>query len=172
MNRGVPTGITRPLRHGGAHLDDPDGRWPDIAWRSVKALLLGLLLAACLVAPQWYFLRRSPRPWGASFAVQVVVVCLGVWLVSLSRHYHVLGTDLGGADVAYQSIKGIRTGVLLGTLSTLIMLPIAVTLGVLAGYFKGWVDDRGAVSVHHPQQYSGHTPYRRVGAFVPGLHRP
>ncbi len=130
-----------PLRHGGAHLDDPDGRWPDIAWRSVKALLLGLLLAACLVAPQWYFLRRSPRPWGASFAVQVVVVCLGVWLVSLSRHYHVLGTDLGGADVAYQSIKGIRTGVLLGTLSTLIMLPIAVTLGVLAGYFKGWVDD-------------------------------
>ena len=55
-------------------------------------------------------------------------------------HYHVLGTDLGGADVAYQSIKGVRTGVLLGT-RPLIMLPIAVTLGVMAGYFKGWVDD-------------------------------
>jgi peptide/nickel transport system permease protein len=31
--------------------------------------------------------------------------------------------------------------VLLGTLATLIMLPIAITLGVMAGYFKGWVDD-------------------------------
>ena len=30
---------------------------------------------------------------------------------------------------------------LLGTLSTLVMLPSAVTLGVSAGYFKGWVDD-------------------------------
>ena len=69
------------------------------------------------------------------------MICLGVWLVSISRYYHVLGTDLGGTDVAYQSIKGVRTGVLLGTLSTLIMLPIAVTLGVMAGYFKGWVDD-------------------------------
>ena len=30
---------------------------------------------------------------------------------------------------------------LLGTLATLIMLPIAVTLGVAAGYYRGWVDD-------------------------------
>jgi peptide/nickel transport system permease protein len=53
----------------------------------------------------------------------------------------VLGTDLGGVDVAYQSIKGVRTGVLLGTLATLVMMPIAISLGVMAGYFKGWVDD-------------------------------
>ena len=39
------------------------------------------------------------------------------------------------------SIKGIRTGVLIGTLATLIMMPIAITLGICAGYFKGWVDD-------------------------------
>jgi peptide/nickel transport system permease protein len=86
-------------------------------------------------------LRHSPHPWHASWAVQAVVLCAGVWAVSISRYYHILGTDLGGADVLYQSLKGVRTGVLLGTLSTLIMLPIAVTLGVMAGYFKGWVDD-------------------------------
>jgi len=130
-----------PLRHAGTHLADPADKWPDVLSRSLRALLLGALVSLGIIAPQWYFLRNSPHPWGASFAVQAVVICLGVWLVSLSRHYHVLGTDLGGADVAYQSIKGIRTGVLLGTLATLIMLPIAVTLGVLAGYFKGWVDD-------------------------------
>ncbi len=113
-----------------------------MCWQRVgTALLWGLLASAIVVGLQWCLLRGSPLPWTASWITQAVVICLGVWLVSISRYYHVLGTDLGGADVAYQSIKGVRTGVLLGTLATLIMLPIAVTLGVMAGYFKGWVDD-------------------------------
>jgi ABC-type dipeptide/oligopeptide/nickel transport system permease subunit len=32
-------------------------------------------------------------------------------------------------------------GLLIGTLTTLVMLPFAVVLGLLAGYFGGWVDD-------------------------------
>ena len=130
-----------PLVHAGQHLVDPADRWSDVLSRSAFALLWGLLYSALLLAPQWLLLRNSRNPWYASWGVQVVVICFGVWLVSISRYYHVLGTDLGGTDVAYQSLKGVRTGVLLGTLSTLIMLPIAVTLGVMAGYFKGWVDD-------------------------------
>ena len=129
------------LEHAGRHLAQPEDRWNDVLARSVPALLWGLLAAAVVVGLQWFWLRGSPLPWPASWMTQAVVICLGVWLVSISRYYHVLGTDLGGADVAYQSIKGVRTGVLLGTLATLIMLPIAVTLGVMAGYFKGWVDD-------------------------------
>tara|TARA_R110002072_G_scaffold1589_8_gene13398 strand:- start:4691 stop:6061 length:1371 start_codon:yes stop_codon:yes gene_type:complete len=130
-----------PLEHAGFHLSHPEQRWADVAAKSGVALLWGGLLSILVVGVQWLFLRRSPYPWSASWITQAVVICLAVWLVSISRYYHVLGTDLGGADVAYQSIKGIRTGVLLGTLATLIMLPIAVTLGVMAGYFKGWVDD-------------------------------
>ena len=130
-----------PLEHAGGHLSHPDERWDDVLTRSVTALLWGVLFSVLLIAPQWLLLRRSPFPWHASWITQAVVICLSVWLVHISRYYHVLGTDLGGADVAYQSIKGIRTGVLLGTLATLIMLPIAVSLGVMAGYFKGWVDD-------------------------------
>jgi peptide/nickel transport system permease protein len=129
------------LEHAGRHLTQPEDRWGDVLDKSLQSLLWGLLLSALVIGLQWAFLRRSPYPWGASWATQGIVICLAVWLVSISRYYHVLGTDLGGTDVAYQSIKGIRTGVLLGTLSTLIMLPIAVTLGVMAGYFKGWVDD-------------------------------
>lgn len=129
------------LEHAGRHLAQPEDRWNDVLAKSVSALLWGLLAAAVVVGLQRYWLRGSPLPWSASWITQAVVICLGVWLVSISRYYHVLGTDLGGADVAYQSIKGVRTGVLLGTLATLIMLPIAVTLGVMAGYFKGWVDD-------------------------------
>jgi peptide/nickel transport system permease protein len=130
-----------PLEHAGVHLSHPDDRWDDVLARSVTALLWGVLFSVLLIAPQWLLLRRSPFPWHACWITQAVVICLSVWLVHISRYYHVLGTDLGGADVAYQSIKGIRTGVLLGTLATLIMLPIAVSLGVMAGYFKGWVDD-------------------------------
>jgi peptide/nickel transport system permease protein len=130
-----------PLEHAGRHLAQRAERGADVLAKSVQALLWGLLFSAVVVAAQWLLLRRSPSPWYASWITQAAVICAAVWLVSISRYYHVLGTDLGGADVAYQSIKGVRTGVLLGTLSTLIMLPIAVTLGVMAGYFKGWVDD-------------------------------
>ncbi len=130
-----------PLKHAGTHLEDPSERGADILSRSLTALLWGLLLSAVVIAPQWLMLRTSANPWHASWAVQAAVLCFFTWLVSISHYYHVLGTDRGGADVAYQSLKGIRTGVLLGTLSTLVMLPIAVTLGVMAGYFKGWVDD-------------------------------
>ena len=129
------------LEHAGQHLADPAHKWGDVLARSTSALLWGLLAAAGIIALQWLRLRGSVHPWHASWATQAVVICFAVWLVSISRYYHVLGTDLGGTDVAYQSLKGVRTGVLLGTLATLIMLPIAVTLGVMAGYFKGWVDD-------------------------------
>ena len=130
-----------PLEHAGWHLEDPAERWPDVAARSLTALFWGVLAAAVIIGLQWLVLRKSPNPWYASWGVQAVVICFFVWMVHISRSYHILGTDLGGTDVMYQSLKGVRTGVLLGTLSTLIMLPIAVTLGVMAGYFQGWVDD-------------------------------
>ena len=130
-----------PLRHAGTHLDEAADKWGDVARRSAPALAWGLALAALLILPQWWLCRRSPLPWASSWWVQGVLVCSALWLVSISRHYHVLGTDLGGTDVLYQSLKGVRTGVLIGALSTLVMLPIAVSLGVCAGYFKGWVDD-------------------------------
>jgi peptide/nickel transport system permease protein len=129
------------LKHAGGHLANADKKWADVLRLSAIALAWGLAGAALIVGLQWLFLRGSIYPWYASWAVQTAVICFAFWLVYISHFYHVLGTDQGGTDVAFQSIKGIRTGVLLGTLSTLVMLPIAVTLGVSAGYFKGWVDD-------------------------------
>jgi peptide/nickel transport system permease protein len=61
--------------------------------------------------------------------------------VRLGVHYHILGTDKVGQDVFYQALKSIRTGLVIGTLTTLVMLPFAVLLGIMAGYFGGWVDD-------------------------------
>ena len=55
--------------------------------------------------------------------------------------YHIFGTDKVGQDVFYQTIKSIRTGLVIGTLTTLVMLPFAVLLGIMAGYFRGIIDD-------------------------------
>jgi len=129
------------LKHAGTHLSSAEEQPADIAYRSVVAILQGLLIAALVVLPQWMMFRRSRYPWVAAWSAQAAIICLVAWLLHMSSVYHVLGTDKAGNDVLYQSIKGIRTGVLLGTLATLVMLPIAVTLGVAAGYFKGWVDD-------------------------------
>ena len=130
-----------PLKYAGQHLESPDSRAADIALNALKGLLRGLLIAALVILPQWFFLRGSRFPWHAAWSTQAVLICAVSIALKLNSLYHVLGTDLGGNDVFYQSIKGIRTGVLLGALATLVMLPIAVTLGVVAGYYKGYADD-------------------------------
>ncbi|MDD2686190.1 MAG: ABC transporter permease [Gallionella sp.] len=62
-------------------------------------------------------------------------------ITNLATAYHVLGTDKVGQDVLYLSLKSIRTGLIIGTVTTLVTLPLALFLGVAAGYFRGWVDD-------------------------------
>ena len=73
-------------------------------------------------------------------ATLVISVLIGA-TVNLAAAYHVLGTDKVGQDVLYLSLKSIRTGLIIGTVTTLVTLPLALLLGVAAGYFRGWVDD-------------------------------
>ncbi|MDP3086206.1 MAG: ABC transporter permease, partial [Rubrivivax sp.] len=61
--------------------------------------------------------------------------------LALMGRYHVFGTDVTGNDVLYQTLKSIRTAFVIGTLATLATLPLAVVLGIMAGYFRGWVDE-------------------------------
>ena len=62
-------------------------------------------------------------------------------VLALMDHYHVFGTDRTGNDVLYQALKSVRTAFVIGAISTLATLPFALVLGILAGYFKGWVDE-------------------------------
>lgn len=57
------------------------------------------------------------------------------------RERHLLGTDALGNDVLYQTLRGVRTALIIGGLSLLIMTPLALALGLLAGYFGKFVDD-------------------------------
>jgi peptide/nickel transport system permease protein len=54
---------------------------------------------------------------------------------------HWLGTDILGRDVVYRALKGIRVALLIGGLTTLVVIPIALLFGVSAGYFGRKVDD-------------------------------
>lgn len=59
----------------------------------------------------------------------------------LSLDYHILGTGKIGQDVFYYGLKSIRTGLLIGLLTTIFMLPFALFLGTLAGLVGGKTDD-------------------------------
>jgi peptide/nickel transport system permease protein len=54
---------------------------------------------------------------------------------------HLLGTDILGRDVLHMALKGARVALIIGGLTTLIVIPIALVFGVSAGYFGGVVDD-------------------------------
>jgi peptide/nickel transport system permease protein len=54
---------------------------------------------------------------------------------------HLLGTDGVGADVLYLTLKGCRTAVIIGGLTYLIVTPLALIFGLLAGYHGKRVDD-------------------------------
>jgi peptide/nickel transport system permease protein len=57
------------------------------------------------------------------------------------KQRHLLGTDQIGRDVLYLTLKGCRVALLIGGLTSLIAIPLALLLGVSAGYFGKWVDD-------------------------------
>lgn len=52
-----------------------------------------------------------------------------------------LGTDIFGRSVFYKVLQGTRIAMSVGLVSSLISIPIGVSLGAIAGYFGGWVDD-------------------------------
>ena len=147
------------LIYGGAHLQDPDhDRVPDIFKTALTGLIKGfiasLLLTGLLIVWQARqekinFRERLMKvlkgktevPWRIILLTFSVMLLLVFVSTELSLKYHIFGTDKVGIDVFYQSLKSIRTGLLIGTLTTLVMLPFAILLGVMAGYFRGWIDD-------------------------------
>ncbi|MEI7866791.1 MAG: ABC transporter permease [Candidatus Methylumidiphilus sp.] len=147
------------LQFGGAHLADPEkGKYIDILQTGYAGLLDGFLawlaFAALLIVARArsgnitfsqcaYDIAegRTEVPWRAVLSTLLLILLTSFVLGELSLRYHVFGTDKVGEDVFFQSLKSIRTGLLIGTLTTFITLPLALTLGILAGYYRGWVDD-------------------------------
>jgi len=147
------------LEFGGAHLgDDPANRSQDIQARILTALWQAALLIVAMTAlfalwrgkkcsqsfaqslrSMWY--GHGDIPWKTVIATLAFIIVLISLSLQLATVYHVFGTDKVGQDVFYLTLKSIRTGLVIGTLTTLVMLPFAIMLGIMAGYYRGWVDD-------------------------------
>lgn len=87
-----------------------------ISFFSGLAILAPLLPIADPVATSWSAIRKAPSA------------------------AHWLGTDDLGRDILSRMIWGARASLMAGVFSVLIAVGIGVPLGILAGYFGGWVD--------------------------------
>ncbi|MCB2426691.1 ABC transporter permease [Methylophaga pinxianii] len=146
------------LRYSGQHLQSENEKWADVTKIIVNSTLQATLFTLLLIS--FYLLYKSFRyqrkpmaeikrllkgesefPVRTFYLMVFLLSWLCLTLIMLSQHYHVMGTDKVGQSVLYQALKSIRTGLAIGTLTTLVMLPLAILLGISAGYFRGWIDD-------------------------------
>ena len=136
IKEGVTKQVNLPLKY----VND-DG----ILLSSLIAIVTGILISSIFIISHLFWRKKrgwkKEIPWNTAYTVLTLIIVIFSWLYIMSFDYHVLGTDKVGGDVLYQSLKSIRTGVLIGILTTLLMLPVAITLGVSAGLFRGWIDD-------------------------------
>ena len=147
------------LRFGGKHLSDPASELAaDVTgktWSSIGlsfiivgvSLLAGLLWAVASTGQSfsvvWTRFKSGQTEWpwrsmAITFAVMVLTIS---WVIVLSQGYHVFGTDRTGNSVLVFALKSVRTALVIGGLTTLVVLPLALLLGVTAGYLRGWVDE-------------------------------
>ncbi len=147
------------LTFGGAHLNDPETEHlPDISKHIVIGVICGLIISLLVSTVIIFILGKTHKisfkqaltkichndfvvAWTAMLITMSLIIMTASIIFNLSQYYHVFGTDKVGQDVLYQAIKSVRTGLVIGTLTTLVMLPFAIMMGLMAGYFRGWIDD-------------------------------
>ena len=101
-------------------------------------------------------LRRDARAWfGVSVVLLIVLLAVLAPLVAhrdplridlvnqLQRPSgaHWLGTDIQGRDVWARLVYGARVSLSAGIVSQSIALLLGLTLGLIAGYYGGWIDE-------------------------------
>lgn len=106
-------------------------------------------------AEVWYSLKRNRRAmFGLFFIILLTVVAIfadqiapyGMREQNLSNALqfpnaeHWLGTDDLGRDVLSRIIYGTRISLTVGVSAVIVALIIGGVLGVVAGYYKGWID--------------------------------
>lgn len=114
-----------------------------------------LLVASRARAGRWQRLRRNPIALTSllAFVIVVLAALLGPLLYGVAPSAtdfaaqnsapalrHPLGTDNLGRDTLARLLQGLRVSLLVALLAETINIAVGATIGVLAGYFGGWVD--------------------------------
>jgi ABC-type dipeptide/oligopeptide/nickel transport system permease subunit len=113
---------------------EPVGLWED-AWICLKKNKLALV---CLVIIIIYSLLAL-LTWSGLIASQYSTTGPDAYAPPSGAHW--FGTDIFGRDVLLRTLQGIRIAISIGLVTSLIAIPIGVTLGAMAGYFGGRIDE-------------------------------
>jgi peptide/nickel transport system permease protein len=111
-------------------------------------VLFVLIVVFCLAAPLWadHVAHTGPNQNHITDKVLVagqmtdVVAPDGTPLGPGLRGRYLLGADQNGRDVMVRLMYGGRTSIYIGVLAAVITTLLAVIVGVLAGYYRGWID--------------------------------
>lgn len=113
------------------------GLWTDALFQMRKDRLavvcLGIVVSYALIALLTQF-GWIASPWNLEVGSKYQAP---TW----SDHRLWLGADLFGRSVLYKVLHGTRVAMSVGLITSLIAIPIGVTLGAIAGYFGGKIDD-------------------------------
>ena len=104
------------------------------AW--ISALLLALIVAASFAAP--LIAPQNPYDLRQVFIDKAELPPL--WSAGGEAPF-VLGTDPQGRDVLSTILYGTRVSLVIGLASVLLSMAIGVTIGLIAGYRGGWIDN-------------------------------
>jgi ABC-type dipeptide/oligopeptide/nickel transport system permease subunit len=101
-------------------------------------------------------LLRDPRTWFGG-GVVLLLAFLAIAAPLVARHSpvgvdlvnslaapswaHWFGTDIQGRDVWARLVYGARVSLSVGVVSQVIALTLGILLGLVAGYYRGWVDE-------------------------------
>ena len=103
---------------------------------STAVIFLLLVVLAALLADQLVQLGiiRDPN-------VQALILRNNAPGIARDGSFHLMGTDQLGRDLFSRLIFGARVSLSVGISTVIVSGLIGITLGLLSGYFKGWVDD-------------------------------
>lgn len=133
------------LNYPPANIINDKQKWSLIMQIIIKGLSISVLTLLSFWM-LWCLYKGSFRnfPSAAEWSAFITLfICFFFVITSywLSRYFHLFGTGKIGEDIFYYAVKSIRTGLVIGTLTTLFMMPLALLLGIAAGYYGGIVDD-------------------------------
>ncbi len=123
-------------------IPDAPSYFRDVAGRLLSRKSTTAALVVCLLFLVTAFLAEGYSAWCSFRKVEPMYQSQ-----NLSERFqppslrHLLGTDYLGRDVLTRAVFASRTAVKVGVIASLISVLVGVSLGILAGYYGGKVDD-------------------------------
>ena len=125
-----------PLSQGRLALRRFRGRKSGMIGLSIVLFLVGVALAAPLIAP-----HNPDEILKAENDVRFSGPCVHAFGCDSEKPQHILGTDKNTRDQFSRLVYGSRVSLTLGLFTVTLALVVGTSLGAVAGYFGGWLDN-------------------------------